>query len=773
MTSFSSSPAAQVPPQASRSAVDPAPFGAPHPSASAEAWYLIGHLRDEDGDVYSWMISILKHPDVRDRAAVPGYGLVCTHSGPAGVRHGAWISPTMLDAVRESVTGDAAMDPWVRTALSEALAEGPLLPERLLQNPVKELAYTLDITLGDLAALRQEENGDYRLSFRNGDQFDLLLTAAKPAVPQFDAQGRYPGRLPTEADAMTSHFLPRLHTRGTLLTKDGVRKQVTGDAWFEQDWGTSYYAVQRAPGTADHTWQWTGLQLDNGWEISCIHARNTDPLTGAATLEFARATAVAPDGSVAHHDLTWQPTRHWTSLATLNTYPTAVRVSVPALGLDVEVAAPTAGQEIRTLMVGRAFWESPATVRGTMGDMPVAGTAFVQTFPTNTIGDIENYMRRSHEIARAEAAAVYPADPADRTAVELLTGTGHGTDLDPTAHPRLHQAVVAPVLHLLDNPGRSWRPYISATVLCLLGVDPEPYRPLTALTELMHTSALIIDDIQDGSPTRRGAPSVHEVFGTAPTITAGTLGYYTFDPLIGRVPQPDPQTLLRIYRLYLRDLRAAHAGQALDLAGHHTAFDEAVETGDPRTLLAQIRTTHRLKTGMLVRSTAEIAAILANADDAQVRETGQYFENVGIAYQISDDVFDLYGQCSPDEYRRGLAVRTPAEDLRNGAVTYPVAHATGLLDKNDRLRLRTALHARTDAGAAEASDLLMHSGALDVCLTEARELVDHAWQHLDPLLPPTLHKAMVRALGWYAAQRVSEYDPHPPGPRTLITPPRW
>lgn len=69
----------------------------------------------------------------------------------------------------------------------------------------------------------------------------------------------------------------------------------------------------------------------------------------------------------------------------------------------------------------------------------------------------------------------------------------------------------------------------------------------------------------------------------------------------------------------------------------------------------------------------------------------------------------------------------------------------------------------------------MRSGALDVCLTEARTLVDHAWQTLDPLLPPTPHKAMVRALGWYAAQRVSEYDPHAPGPRApspLHTPPR-
>ncbi|MEV3914085.1 polyprenyl synthetase family protein [Streptomyces canus] len=221
--------------------------------------------------------------------------------------------------------------------------------------------------------------------------------------------------------------------------------------------------------------------------------------------------------------------------------------------------------------------------------------------------------------------------------------------------------------------------------------------------------------------------------------------------------------MLRIYQLYLRALRAGHAGQALDLAGHHTAFDEAVESGDPRALLEQIRTTHRLKTGRLVRCTAEITAILAGADEAQLAAVSRYFEDVGIAYQISDDVIDLYGQVSPDEYRQGITVRSPAEDLANATVTYPVAHATGLLDTADRRRLHTA-EPCAGAGALEASDLLMRSGALDVCLTEARELVDHAWQALEPLIPPTLHKVMVRALGWYAAQRVSEHDPHAPIP---------
>ncbi|RNG21652.1 polyprenyl synthetase family protein [Streptomyces botrytidirepellens] len=216
-------------------------------------------------------------------------------------------------------------------------------------------------------------------------------------------------------------------------------------------------------------------------------------------------------------------------------------------------------------------------------------------------------------------------------------------------------------------------------------------------------------------------------------MTAGTLGYYTFDALMQRVPQAAPETMLRIYRLYLRDLRA---GQALDIAGHHAAFDEAVASGDARPLLDEVRTAHRLKTGMLVRSTAEVSAILGGADEQQLDAICRYFEAVGTAYQITDDVADLYGLVTAQEHQQGITTRSPAEDLRNGEVTYPVAHAVGLLDATDRQHLRAALRQHSDTGARTASEFLVHSGALEACMTEARSLVEEAWDNPAPSCRP-------------------------------------
>ncbi|PWJ02259.1 hypothetical protein DKG34_39465 [Streptomyces sp. NWU49] len=450
-------PLKRIPSQAGALEASGSPlFGSPHPSAGAEAWYLNGHVRDENGDTYTWMISMLRRHDVQDHDAPAGYGLVITCSSQAGVSASAWVSPAMHRAVREAIAGDTAQDPRIRDALAQALDEGPLLPDRLLTQPVAESAQHLDVSFGDLAALRRDEDGAYRLAFRDKGRFELLLTPLKEAVPQFNAQGSSPGRLPSDADAMTSYVMPRLHAQGTMHRGDGSRQRLEGQAWCTQDWGAT--DLLSFPGTPGHTREWTGIQLENGWEISCIHTRTSDPATGATALEFTRATAIAPDGTTSYHDLTWQPIHHWTSLATLNTYPTTVRVSVPDLGLDLDVTATTAQGEIRTLLAGRALWESPATVRGIQETTPVAGTAFLQTLPTNTIGDIEHYMRRTHDIARTQAAALYSADPGDETALGLLTGTSGRTDLDTDVRHRLHQAVTAPILHLLDNPGRRLAP---------------------------------------------------------------------------------------------------------------------------------------------------------------------------------------------------------------------------------------------------------------------------------------------------------------------------
>ncbi|MFG3409509.1 lipocalin family protein [Streptomyces sp. NPDC048142] len=327
----------------------------------------------------------------------------------AGHTQRSCLTPSLLASIRATVSGDEAMDARVRTAPADVLAEGPPLPDELLRGQVRDLPEKLDLVLGDHAALREEDDGSYTLGLRGEVTLEVNLLPQKEVVPQFDADGHPPGRLPDGTDAVTSHFVPRLATRGRLRLPDGTWQPAHGMTWFEQDWGGSPYLARRERGIRDHSWSWGCVQLDNGWDISSIRAEHTDPATENAVSAFAGATAVAPDGTVSYHtDITWETVSHWTSLATLETYPTALRVSVPSLALEAEIAG-TDGHEIRTILKNGSLCECPATVSGTMGGAAISGAAHLESMPSSTVGDVERHMRRISHISITEAAAVYPA----------------------------------------------------------------------------------------------------------------------------------------------------------------------------------------------------------------------------------------------------------------------------------------------------------------------------------------------------------------------------
>ncbi|MEH0450208.1 polyprenyl synthetase family protein, partial [Streptomyces sp. B21-102] len=136
----------------------------------------------------------------------------------------------------------------------------------------------------------------------------------------------------------------------------------------------------------------------------------------------------------------------------------------------------------------------------------------------------------------------------------------------------------------------------------------------------------------------------------------------------------------------LSALRAAHAGQGLDLEGHREEMDAAVAAGRGQQVLDLVRLTHRLKSGAPVRACMETGALLAGAGPDVLAAMGSFGEVVGTSYQIVDDVLDLEGVV-----RRGKATKRAGEDLFNGKVTLPLAHAVDLLPPTQMKRLWNGL----------------------------------------------------------------------------------
>ena len=184
--------------------------------------------------------------------------------------------------------------------------------------------------------------------------------------------------------------------------------------------------------------------------------------------------------------------------------------------------------------------------------------------------------------------------------------------------------------------------------------------PVASSLELIHTYSLIHDDLpaMDNDDFRRGKPTNHKVYGEAMAILAG-------DALLTMAfelcSQPDLMKgcdAARQVRL-IQELAVGSGnvgmvgGQVLDIQAENKDID-----------LATLQSIHKHKTGMLIRAAVRMGAITAGAHDRQLDDLTIYAENIGLAFQIADDVLNVTGT------REELG-KNPNTDAQRGKKTYP------------------------------------------------------------------------------------------------------
>jgi geranylgeranyl pyrophosphate synthase len=194
-------------------------------------------------------------------------------------------------------------------------------------------------------------------------------------------------------------------------------------------------------------------------------------------------------------------------------------------------------------------------------------------------------------------------------------------------------------------------------------------------------------------------------------------------------------------------MRAGHAGQALDLAGFHDAARTAAETGQTDALERQVLTVHRLKTALPAGTLARIGAVLGGGTAAQIDALGEFFEALGLAFQIMDDVLNLRG------FENDL--KEKGEDVRQGKVTLPIVIGLGSAPPELRRWLWQTLEQKPEAPelVARVISELERLGAIEACVTRAREIVNSSWRELDPLLPESQAKVVFRAFSAFVLDR--------------------
>lgn len=285
------------------------------------------------------------------------------------------------------------------------------------------------------------------------------------------------------------------------------------------------------------------------------------------------------------------------------------------------------------------------------------------------------------------------------------------------------------------NPARADTGKRIRPVLCLWcceagGGDWRSALPAAAAIELIHNFSLIHDDIEDDSAERRGRATVWKIWGLAQGINAGdamfVLAHRALDGLDDSL---SAERRLEIFRVFNQANLKLTQGQYLDIG-----FERADQVS-----LEHYFEMVRGKTAALLAATCEIGARVATTDAALIRAFADYGENVGIAFQIADDVLGLWGDPA-------LTGKSALTDLLSRKKSYPVLaamqsefgdelralYAQAAWQANDVARVQDILHAsdarlqatqQADAFARRALEALEATRLENDAMTRLRELV--------------------------------------------------
>lgn len=207
--------------------------------------------------------------------------------------------------------------------------------------------------------------------------------------------------------------------------------------------------------------------------------------------------------------------------------------------------------------------------------------------------------------------------------------------------------------------GKRLRPILCLAACELVGGQPDMAMPTACALEMVHTMSLIHDDLpaMDNDDYRRGRLTNHKVYGEDVAILAGDgLLTYAFEYIATQTRNVPPQQILEVIARLGRAVGAAGlvGGQVVDLESEGRS-DVSLET---------LTFIHMHKTAALLEVSVVSGAILAGASDSTIERLTRYAQNIGLAFQIVDDVLDI--TATAEELGK-----TAGKDLQAQKATYP------------------------------------------------------------------------------------------------------
>ncbi len=279
------------------------------------------------------------------------------------------------------------------------------------------------------------------------------------------------------------------------------------------------------------------------------------------------------------------------------------------------------------------------------------------------------------------------------------------------------QALYAPVNYILSIGGKRLRPALLLMAANLFKDDIEGALPAAFAVEVFHNFTLLHDDIMDEAPLRRGKPTVHHKYNVNTGILSGdVMLIYAYQYLNGL---SDKSKLHRILEIFNKTAIEVCEGQQ---------YDMNFETQSDVTIKAYLKMIE-LKTSVLLAGGMQIGALITGASEQDAEHVYEFGRNVGLAFQLQDDILDAFGD--PEKFGKKVG-----GDIIQNKKTYLYLKALEMASDADKTELKDWF-SKTEVEEASKIErvkaIFKQSGVLDAAQKLQKEYQNKAFFYLNQI----------------------------------------
>lgn len=283
--------------------------------------------------------------------------------------------------------------------------------------------------------------------------------------------------------------------------------------------------------------------------------------------------------------------------------------------------------------------------------------------------------------------------------------------------------------YIISAGGKRIRPVLVLLIANAYGYQGKHHFDLAAIVEFIHTATLLHDDVVDESSLRRGRQTANAMFGNAASVLVGDFLYSRAFQMMVSIQS------MRVMQILADATNVIAEGEVLQLLNMH----------DPDVSEERYLQVIRSKTAKLFEAAAEIGALIAGANDAQISAAGEYGRSIGTAFQLIDDVLDYSGNA--DDIGKNVG-----DDLREGKPTLPLIYLMKNGSDAERQLVRTCIEQGDESQFNAILQAITDSGALEYTRNKALAAAALAKQSVADL-PESAYKSALLALTQFAVTR--------------------